>query len=129
MRDRDLVHCFEDGINVHIFCEISTNYLFYVLPVKYLVEIMQNFVAFSEYINFNLKKYLLRLTHLNYNSGHLGHQGLARGLLVFLFLSSYICISFFFYVCFNEIKSKTTAVNVQTPKEALFHKQPGCFLT
>ena len=35
-----------------IFCEISTNYLSYVLPVKYLVEISQNFVAFSEYMNF-----------------------------------------------------------------------------
>ena len=35
------------------FCEISTNYLSYVLPVKQLVEIPQNFVAFSEYMNFN----------------------------------------------------------------------------
>ena len=35
------------------FCEISTNYLSYVLPVKQLVEISQNFVAFSEYMNFN----------------------------------------------------------------------------
>ena len=31
------------------FCEISTSY---VLPVKSKVEISQNFVAFSEYINF-----------------------------------------------------------------------------
>ena len=37
------------------FCEISTNYLTYVLPVKWLVEISQNFVAFSEYINIKLK--------------------------------------------------------------------------
>ena len=34
------------------FCEISTNYLSYVLPVKKLVEISPNFVAFSEYMNF-----------------------------------------------------------------------------
>ena len=27
-------------------------FLSYVLPVKYLVEILQNFVAFSEYMNF-----------------------------------------------------------------------------
>ena len=33
------------------FCEISTNYLFYVLPLKYLAENLQNFVAFSEYMN------------------------------------------------------------------------------
>ena len=36
------------------FCEISTKYLSYVLPVKYLVEILQNFVAFSEYMNFTI---------------------------------------------------------------------------
>ena len=37
------------------FCENSTNscnYLSYVLPVKLLVEISPNFVAFSEYMNF-----------------------------------------------------------------------------
>ena len=33
------------------FCEISTNYLSYVLSVKNKVEISQNFVAFSEYMN------------------------------------------------------------------------------
>ena len=32
------------------FCEISTNYLPYVLAVKWLVEISQNCVAFSEYV-------------------------------------------------------------------------------
>ena len=37
------------------FCEISINYFSYpcVLPVKLLVEFSQNFVAFSEYMNFN----------------------------------------------------------------------------
>ena len=37
------------------FCDISNTYLSYVLPVKWLVEILQNFVAFSEYMNFNFK--------------------------------------------------------------------------
>ena len=37
------------------FCEISTLLLSYVVPVKSKVEISQNFVAFSEYINFNNK--------------------------------------------------------------------------
>ena len=34
------------------FCEISTVDLSYVVPVKSTVEILQNFVAFSEYMNF-----------------------------------------------------------------------------
>ena len=34
------------------FCEISTLLLSYVVPVKIKVEISQNFVAFSEYMNF-----------------------------------------------------------------------------
>ena len=34
------------------FCEISTLLLSYVVPVKSKVEISQNFVAFSEYMNF-----------------------------------------------------------------------------
>ena len=35
------------------FCEISTLLLSYVMPVKSKVKISQNFVAFSEYMNFN----------------------------------------------------------------------------
>ena len=35
------------------FCEISTVDLSYVVPVKSTVVISQNFVAFSEYMNFN----------------------------------------------------------------------------
>ena len=35
------------------FYEISTLILFYVMPVKNKVEILQNFVRFLEYINFN----------------------------------------------------------------------------
>ena len=34
------------------FCEISALLLSYVVPVKSKVEISQNFVAFSEYMNF-----------------------------------------------------------------------------
>ena len=34
------------------FCEISSVKLSYVVPVKYTVEILQNFVAFSGYMNF-----------------------------------------------------------------------------
>ena len=36
-----------------IFCKIFTLLLSYVLPVKIKVKILQNFVAFSEYMNFN----------------------------------------------------------------------------
>ena len=36
------------------FCEISTVHLSYILTVKYRVEILQNFVAFSEYMNFTV---------------------------------------------------------------------------
>ena len=35
------------------FCEISTNSVSYELPVKQLVDILQNFAALSEYMNFN----------------------------------------------------------------------------
>ena len=35
------------------FWEISTVDFSYVLPVKSMVEISQNFLAFSEYMNFN----------------------------------------------------------------------------
>ena len=36
------------------FCEISTLLLSYVVPFKSKVEISQNFVAFSEYMNFTI---------------------------------------------------------------------------
>ena len=44
-----------DSLKVQIFWEghkISTLLLSYVVPVKSKVEISQNFVAFSEYMNF-----------------------------------------------------------------------------
>ena len=37
------------------FCEISTVDLSYVVMIKSMVEISQNFVAFSEYMNFTFK--------------------------------------------------------------------------
>ena len=40
------------------FCEISTLDLSYEVPVKSTVEISQNFVAFSEYMNFTMGQYL-----------------------------------------------------------------------
>ena len=40
---------FEKATN---FCEISTVDLSYVVTVKFTVEISENFVAFSEYMNF-----------------------------------------------------------------------------
>ena len=38
------------------FCEILTLLFSYVLPVKSKVKILQNFVAFSEDMNFKIKK-------------------------------------------------------------------------
>ena len=44
------------------FCEISTLLLSYVVPVKCKVEILQNCVAFSEYMNFKcIKKSIVSL--------------------------------------------------------------------
>ena len=40
------------------FWEISTLDLSYIVPVKSSVEISQNFVAFSEYMNFKKVKYI-----------------------------------------------------------------------
>ena len=39
------------------FYEISTVVLSFVVPVKYIVQILQNFVAFSEYMNFKVNKF------------------------------------------------------------------------
>ena len=38
------------------FCKISALLLSYVVPVKSKVEIFQNFVAFSEFMNFNTQR-------------------------------------------------------------------------
>ena len=45
------------------FCEIFTLLLSYVVPVKSKVEISQNFVAFSEYMNFSKSYLYFRLNH------------------------------------------------------------------
>ena len=54
------------------FCDISTLLLSYVVPVKSKVEISQNFVAISRYMNFNawkLKKNLVKpQVNENYNT-------------------------------------------------------------
>jgi hypothetical protein len=47
----DKVHIFWEG---KILCEIFTLLLSYVVPVKSEVKISQNFVAFSEYMNFTI---------------------------------------------------------------------------
>ena len=41
------------------FCKISIVDLFYVVPVKSTVEISQNLVPFSEYMNFNILFFLI----------------------------------------------------------------------
>ena len=46
------------------FCEISTGDLSYVITDKSTVEILQNFVAFSEYMNFNILNYNIIGTYL-----------------------------------------------------------------
>ena len=71
LRQKQVTQCFFDSqiwinmfwVNSHLkfiysekatkFCEISTLILSYVVPVKSKVEILQNFVAFSEYMNFS----------------------------------------------------------------------------
>ena len=45
------------------FCEISTIDLSYVVTVKSSVEILQNFVTFSEYMNFT-KTFKMHLVHV-----------------------------------------------------------------
>ena len=41
------------------FCEISTVDLSYIVTVKSMLEISQNFVAYSEYMNFSSTKFAL----------------------------------------------------------------------
>ena len=47
------------------FCKISTLLLSYVVPVKSKVEMLQNFVAFSEYMNFISKVHDIELHSLH----------------------------------------------------------------
>ena len=53
------------------FWEISTIDLSDVVTVKYTVEISQNFVAFSEYMNFNLPNILSNYIHISIFIGFL----------------------------------------------------------
>ena len=46
-----------------MFCEISTVDLSYVVTVKSKIEISQNFVAFSEYMNFKTKNIIGWIIH------------------------------------------------------------------
>ena len=46
------------------FCKIFTLLLSYIVPVKSKVKISQNFVAFSEYMNFKYATQILFLTYL-----------------------------------------------------------------
>ena len=47
------------------FCEISTLFLSYVVPINSKVEISQNFLAFSEYMNFTQStQYYTRIVSL-----------------------------------------------------------------
>ena len=39
------------------FCEVLSLLLSYVVPVKSMVEISQNLLAFAEYMNFNKKSH------------------------------------------------------------------------
>ena len=51
------------------FCEISTVDLSYVVvTVKSMVEISQNFVAFSEYMNFNVSSNFINPNKINTQS-------------------------------------------------------------
>ena len=52
------------------FCEISTLFLSYIVPIKSKVEISQNFVAFSEYKNFNTK--VRKESHFHFGNTNLG---------------------------------------------------------
>ena len=46
------------------FCKIFTLRLSYVVPVKSKVKISQNFVAFSEYINFKKRRIFVKVCGL-----------------------------------------------------------------
>ena len=70
---RSVVNAMKNSLDTHIvkvkfkysekakkFCEIFSLLLSYVVPVKSKVEISQNFVAFSEYMNFTWYNLYLR---------------------------------------------------------------------
>ena len=64
------------------FCEISTLDLFYVVPVKSTVEVLQNFVALSEYMNFTfqtLPKYIPKMALAKKNLGNSNYGSVVGG--------------------------------------------------
>ena len=62
----------------YFFCKITTLYLSYVVPVKSTVEISQNFVAFSDYVNFTRPEIGNPLGKVGYYPG-LSENGSVRG--------------------------------------------------
>ena len=48
------------------FCAISTLDLTVTAKGKYMVEVLQKFVAFSEYMNFNYNEYIIFNLNLNF---------------------------------------------------------------
>ena len=63
------------------FCEISTLDLSYVVMVKSTVEILQNFVAFSEYVNFRgLECMVVFFVIFRHNSLSLNGTSLLQGI-------------------------------------------------
>ena len=55
------------------FWKISTVDLSYVVTVKSMVEILQNFVAFSEYINFNYTSKIMPIIEINHTEIYCTH--------------------------------------------------------
>ena len=88
------------------FCEISIVDLSYVVPVKSTVEISQNFVAFSEYMNFNRKISLQNETEVGLHSFECPpkNSNPDRYLYCRVLCSKYNCHFYFyrfFYICVN----------------------------
>ena len=60
------------------FCKIFTLLLSYVVPVKSKMEILQNFVAFWEYMNFNIRWFCMNCL-INFNISFLEKLDILRG--------------------------------------------------
>ena len=78
------------------FCEISTLLLSYVVPVKSKVEISQNFVAFSEYMNFKkTRKNNRKISYLSVTFAQHSQIHSAKQQQQINFGNTLICILFF----------------------------------
>ena len=71
------------------FCEILTLLLSYLVPVKSKVNILQNFVAFSEYMNFIILVLICRILPDQPKSPNLWN--VASILVCCIFVSTYEC--------------------------------------